>query len=270
MPTAHYGTGLYGVDTYGGGPESTWEEVYGPDYPLTAGDVPILENGVCRVQYEIAAAAFSLHLHDGEDYVEAGRFSFWHNSDDQYTLLHPFVKEWTPERAVVGGAFRPPDSTARCEVYLTLQRGWAGPRVEIYAAGIDPPDAAKEDVALRLAPALLGLSTLGRSSGTSTLTNGTSYGDFSTLEPWAYVLGPDPNLALHLAVLQEGAAIDGRDDSAMYGAVRHGLSLASPAGDGYLSATLGVGPRATAAADAETLGRTNLIDARAVPMLVER
>lgn len=265
----------FGSRTFGGdvftAVSPDFEEVYGPDYPLTPDDVPVLENGICRVRYEQVKAAFSLHLWVAGDYVEVGRFAFWRTETiDQYsTLLRPFVAEWTPDRAVIGAAFRAGEDTSyRCDAYLTLQRGWRGPRVELYPTRAAP---AKPGVFMRLAPATSGATELGRSSGTvATIASGTGYGDFTAIEPWAYLLGAAPNLALHLAVLQEEAALTGRNDTGMYGAAKSGVSIASPAGAGYLSATLAAGARGDAADDAQNLGRTNLVDARPRPLLVER
>lgn len=283
MPAGLYGTGIYGVDTYGpDGPEvpaAVWEEVYGHDYPLTQDDVPVLENGICRVRYEKDQAAFSIDAYNGGEWVEQGRVAFWQNEPDgtefQIDIFNqPLVLEWTPERAVIGAIFHKFSSGARCVVYITLQRGWTGPRFEAYATwGSGGTGFPGTGVAVRIVPVEPGSTDLGRSSGTAAIVSGTDYGDFAGLEPWAYLLGEDPNLALHLAVLQEDVKLIGRSDTAAYGATRKGVSLAIPATPtipGYVSATLGIGPRASAAADAETLGRHNLMDCRAVPLLVER
>lgn len=267
-----FGGGTFGGGTFGSESDSgsPWEEVYGSDHPLTPDDVPLLQNGVCRVQYEQATAVFSLHLYDEFGYVEAGRFSIHHDDDGQrYSVLRrPFVAEWTPERAVIGAIFALPDPSVRCCVYLTLQRGWTGPRVELYPAW--HPVTPKPGVIMRLVPAAAGTTELGLSSGPATITDDADYGTFAALEPWAYLLGQSPNPGLHVAVLQEEASLTGRTDSIMYGEPRDGVSLASPAAVDYLSATLGIGARADVADDAETLGSTNLLDCRAVPMLVER
>lgn len=281
MTTALYGLGIYGVDTYGPGPEDpapVWEEVYGPDYPLTADDVPVLENGICRVRWVGEQAAFALDAWDADlaDYVEQGRVTAWvvNPAGDRglfNLLVRPMVLEWTPERAVIG-AILSDGGADRCALYITLQRGWTGPRFEAYATWAA---AGKPGVALRVVPMMAGNTVFGRSGGTGgTIVNGTDYGDFTGLEPWFYLQPQSPNLGLLGAVLQESAKVIGCFDSTAYGVSRRGVELLAPYGEtpaGYLSVTLGIGPNGGAeATEAQNLGRTNLIDARAVPLLVER
>lgn len=280
MTTALYGLGIYGVDTYGAPGSPPWEEVYGPDYPLTSDDVPVLENGVCRVRYVKERAAFALDAWDSdtEDYLEQARVTAWvvnpvgdrgHFSQ----LVRPMVLEWTPERAVIGATLSG-GGADRCALYITLQRGWSAPRFEAYVTWAA---AGKPGVALRLLPATVGDTDLGRSSGLlpgGTIVNGTDYGDFAGLPPWFYLMPQGPNLGLLIALLQESATIIGRFDSTAYGTSRRGVEVLSPYASspaGYISLTLGIGPNGgDQALQAQNLGETNLIDARAVPLLVER
>lgn len=127
--------------------EATWEEVYGPDFPLSANDVPVLENGICRLRWVPAVKQFALDRWNGAAYTEVGRIGLHHRVQAGTTaagylqtsaIANVRVVEWTAERAVVALSMRGDASgigltaIARAEVYLSLQRGWNGPRVEAY------------------------------------------------------------------------------------------------------------------------------------------
>lgn len=101
-----------------------WEEVYGPDYPYTAGDVPVLANGRCRVIWT-SGSSFNVQTSSGSAYSTDGSMSLGFSD-----LVHASVVEWTPERAVVKATFL--GGPGRGDVYITLQRGWAGPSFDVY------------------------------------------------------------------------------------------------------------------------------------------
>lgn len=135
-----YGLGFGSAQTTSG---YGWEEVYGPDQPLSTSDVPVLQNGRCRVRYSAGSGAsgspstsgpgFRVDVYNGTTWVEQGFFlpgsASLGNSAD-FTLTSAAVLEWTPDRAallivgVTGGL--------RVRMIITLQRGWSGPRVEVY------------------------------------------------------------------------------------------------------------------------------------------
>lgn len=133
------------------------EEAYGGEHPLTSGDVPVLTNGICRVRAVRGGNdgsgnpffALALDSAPGPQYpgggawMELGRLLIGPTTTTQATwpmLGQVSVAEWTPERAVLRiplTGLVPGGSVRRYDVYVSLQRGWSGPRVEIY----DEPQA---------------------------------------------------------------------------------------------------------------------------------
>lgn len=113
-----------------------WEEIYGPDQTLEPGDVPVLDNGLVRLEFEPDLGVFSVQRSvvalDG--WGEIGRLSFY---DDTLTVFHGLISanvvEWTPDRAVLrvvmGMAIKP---DRRAEIFITLGRGWTGPKIDMY------------------------------------------------------------------------------------------------------------------------------------------
>lgn len=121
------------------GPQTAWEEVYGADYPFTAADAPVIENGYCRVSYDSANTdGLRVDVWTGSAWAEQGKVLI-QRYDGSYnyldTLVAATVLEWTPERGVLSLIMRrAADAYSREEVIVTLQRGWTGPRVEVYPA----------------------------------------------------------------------------------------------------------------------------------------
>ncbi len=239
--------------------EANWEQVYGPDQPLTAAGIPVIENAVCRCQFTGVAMD-----------VQSWTGSAW-STDATVTLpagissVSTAVVEWTPERAVLtltGAA-----TAGRAQIFVTLQRGWSGPRVECYIDNISGTAVASLSVFAKS----VGDATLQRSDGTFAITTGTNLGAFTGLQPWALLLGPGTDRAVHVSVVSEmvvlaGAALSGRE-----GVTASGSAAPSPPDSGrYVSLWIGLGPRATGAADATAHGQRGLTDARAVPELVAR
>jgi hypothetical protein len=115
-------------------PQATfgWEEVYGPDYPLTEGDPPVMQNGICRMRYLAAPApCFALDQFSGGAWVEQARIAPAVTGVAATALISCTVKAWTPEQAVVFCRFAC-GATNTVDIYYILQRGWAGPRIETY------------------------------------------------------------------------------------------------------------------------------------------
>lgn len=251
-----------------------WEEVYGPDFPLSAqqddepNHAPVLQNGWCRVRLVtneggLAPGDWGLKLeYNAEDvagptahYVPYGVVELMRDTAQFIRGPHVVrVAEWTPERAVLALAFDDRDTM----IYVTLQRGWLGPRVEAYNQS-----GVSTTMRFRVRSSESGAVTLGRSSGTATIAAGTSYGNFSAIEPWVY-LRPQTGAAppsLWAAVLQESVALTGRTGNS-------GVDFANA---DYLSVTFGGGATALLAAAesaADALGQTNLIESHAAPDLV--
>lgn len=101
-----------------------WEEVYGPDYPLTVGDAPVVANGRCRVRWT-SGATFAVEAAAGGVYTGGGTFTA-----GATTLVGARVAEWSPDHAVLACDFT--GGPGRVTTYITLRRGWAGPLVESY------------------------------------------------------------------------------------------------------------------------------------------
>lgn len=110
-----------------------WEEVFGPNQPLTPGDIPVIENNHCRVRWVSAARAFALDAWQPlGGWKEVYRFCFFYNTTVP-TILSAEVVELSDERGVIHVAL---DEVGldRQDVYITLERGWLGPRVESYSS----------------------------------------------------------------------------------------------------------------------------------------
>ena len=106
-----------------------WEEIYGPDYPYTAGGVPVIENGRVRVVWDATnTPGFRVYVWNGTAYVEQGKMCFAEGFEAT-TLFSATVMEYTPNRAVLKLALSDFAKT-RTVTIVTLQRGWSGPRFE--------------------------------------------------------------------------------------------------------------------------------------------
>lgn len=116
------------------GPQTAWEEVYGPDQPLTSSDAPVLENGLCRVSYDAGNTdGLRIDFWTGSAWAEQGKVVFYRAGSAVDTFVTAQVLEWTPERGVVRVVMNlASDSYSREDIIVTLQRGWRGPRVELY------------------------------------------------------------------------------------------------------------------------------------------
>lgn len=210
-----------------------WEEVYGPDYPLTSGDVPTLQNGFCRTRWIPAQSALAIDSFDTATslFVEQGRITIWHNGNDfqfgaAQLAIRPAVVEWTPERGVIRLTFSS-NNQDRCEVYVTLQRGWGGPRVEAYPTwGPGYGTSNPPGCAIRWTPNStdhydvskgFNLSTFGITDEFSWPNY--SFGDFTpTFEPWWAMTTKTIDLKTSIgAVVQSAVAMVLRQDTAAYG-----------------------------------------------------
>jgi hypothetical protein len=239
-------------DTHGTLVEDDWEPVYGPDQPVAG--VPVLDNAVCRAVPDPATGHVEVQSWDGAQWVTDATVK----PEGSATALRARVVEWTTERAVV--CITSTAGATRRELYLTLQRGWTGPRFELYTA--DEAGTATATIAVHVKTA--GDATYQRSTGGATaIVSGVSIGTFAAVEPWVALVGPGTDRGIGLAVLQaamnlRGAILSGRE----------GLAFESPAS--YASVTVGLGSRLGAVPRAEDLGATNLIDARTFPEVVAR
>lgn len=236
------------------GTEASWEPVYGPDQPLV-GSI-ISDNAACRVLLDLTTGRLDIAHWTGSAWVVNA------------TAAHPSgatgfavrVVEWTQERAVVRVTSLL-SAGVRGELYVTLQRGWTGPRLELYGRNA----AGNATVSLNVYSKSTGTSTWQRSNaGPTSIVAGTSVGTFSSIEPWVALVGPGTDLGVALAVQQTAVNLRG----AVALASRNGLAFESSTP--YVSVHIAVGPRATAATDADTFGGQALVDAMQIPELLAR
>ena len=152
----------------------------------------------------------------------------------------------TPARTVMQVTFRSSTDAGSMEtVYVTLQRGWSGPRFEIYPAASGAVRGAAINVV-------------------TTTTGGTS----SRVGVWTWAVPGSAYLVVG-ATLQAAASTPDITDSTAYGVAKQGISTTVD-GQGYVSLQLGFYALGTAAASMAALGQAALMDCREVPVLVPR
>lgn len=249
-----------------------WEEVYGRNYPLTSGDLPVLANGHARVRWNAATSGWILEFWTAGAYVEQGRLGMFDGGTYAFNVLGPSVLyEWTPERAVLRYAIlstaTPPQ---RADVFVILARGWFGPRVEMYTG-------YGQTAWMRYTPAISGNFVY--SGGTiSTWSGSIAFTDF-VYEPWGSIQGAASGDQMNFAVMDSAvSAYFTANVAEQYGSARNGVDFlrGGVAGKvGHLSVRYSAAPRNTATADTTMTGAKgvaiyNLFDARAIPELVVR
>ena len=239
------------------GPDPLWEEVYGKEWPWswqTTGipDAPVLDNGRCRVRFDgtVGLPGFRLDVWTGTAWSEQAKVVFGRRgpsavSDDTWVSAG-LTEACTPERTVMQIVMRSTaDGNSLEVIYVTLQRGWSGPRFEIYP---------------------LAAGTV-RGASISLYTTTTSVASTRVANAWTI---PSSGYLIAGAVVQAASVIADVADSAAYGVTRQGLSTYVD-GQGYASVRVSFYPLATSptAAGAE-IGAASLMDCRQVPVLVER
>jgi hypothetical protein len=237
-----------------------WEEVYGREQPLTSGDIPVIQNGLCRLRWLAANSAFVLEYFNVATslYVEIGRVTLWDATSTTaatqlVTLRGASVVEWTPERGVIQANFTLGTSggaTKRYDCLITLQRGWIGPRIELYGKHYD---ASKPGAAVRVSMlnnAAMSYTTRSRPASVDSTVASPAAGDkgtFATIENWvaAYTAGVRP---IYLGVQRQNVRFTVFSDTAAYGATRPAVAITAADGtteEGYVSVNLGVSPVAS-------------------------
>lgn len=129
-------------ESYGDPEDFGWEEIFGENWAIyDHADPPVMSNSICRIRREPAvtsAVGFAIDTYVqlsgwvevGRVYMGAGTFLFTE-------VLGSHVVEWSPERAVVAVHLNAPATTMAGTLYITLQRGWSAPRLELYGDGVD-------------------------------------------------------------------------------------------------------------------------------------
>lgn len=267
-PTFTMAGDLRPQDAYG------WEEVYGPDHAFLETDVPVVQNGLCRIRWISASAALALDAWDAAaGYVERCRLSLRRNFVSNGAAVGQLdelrsarVVAWTPEQAVIGLAVAESEGPARGDIYVTLQRGWSGPRIEMY---LDSQSPALGSIRVT-APGTDWSITPRDNAAEAAIADGVDYGTWQGATGPIAVLTPPQGPGVALAVLHRGARLRGRADSWAYGAPRDAVDVdfqaTLPAG--YAGVFLDLGPRTIQ--QAGVLGYRRLHDVRVVPELVAR
>lgn len=280
-----------------------WEEVYGPDQPLTASDCVVVGNGLCRVRYVAAAAALAVdRFVAGSGYVEQGRLTLWDSvATDVYTQhtqviaanngAYGTLLEWTGERAVVtlGTQRTPDDFSTVIDTYITLQRGWLGPRVESY---VSSTQTQSPGVQLRWTPNTVSAMQITGPSGALTPANPAGPTFASVLEPWVLQSLATPavgSVGNVLVAIQGLSRWPTYNESSAYGGVaRSSIAVAARFNEtqvtggtryGYVSLHLGFTVAQAAGVFANSLAdysgprdqaAAQLLDSQSVPTLIER
>ena len=215
----------------------------------------MLDNSLVRVRWDNANTdGLMLERWNGTAWTEAGKLLIWRIGDTSGfcdTLVRAELVASDPERATVRMVLRrAADSFSREEVFVTLQRGWLGPRVEVYpsplAAGT-PAGAAitytmkasgaatatRQDAVVANAQPVQQTDTTFSASYSAAVTLGA--GTFSVGENHATLLPNTGEGAANVAVVQTGVSALVFGDSSAWGAARNGLAISGTA-LGYVSA----------------------------------
>lgn len=245
------------------GADAAWEEVFGPDWPWLNPntDTPVLDNSLCRVRWDTANTdGIVVDRWDGTSYIEHGKILVRRLGDTSGfcdTLVRADLVESSSERAVVRiVAMRAADVYSREEIFVTLQRGWLGPRVECYPAPLAAGTPAGAALAYTLKSSAGATATRQDSADTNAqpvqqtdTTFSANYGAAVTLGTATFGAGSQNWAALipssgtegpvHLAVLQTGLSVLVFGDSSAWGAARNGIAVTGAA-LGYCSAQFAV------------------------------
>lgn len=233
------------------------DEIYGPDQQVPQDDVPSIENGRCRVRFDTTGGllpagtativpGFAVDTNQAGTWVEAGKLFLQRGFLQDCRLVGANVVEATPERVTVKATLTttPLDPDSREEVYVTLARGWPGPRFEAYGRGSGPvltcswsyPAQATTDAVCKInaggGAAIVSTAPAGSPWGTNAL--GAMSGENHLA---LYRLGPNAT-QLRVAVLQPAATATTVSDYTAYGASMSTLSVGGFAGN-YLGVQLG-------------------------------
>ena len=244
------------------GADPNWVEIYGPDYPYTRGDVPVITNGICRVSYDTANGSSPGFIIESNSWLSSfsnmskvliqgtlGGTRYTFNS-----LVSAKVEEWTPERAVISCVMTTLTYSGllpRATVYLTLQRGWSGPRIELYMptvpsypayptatfAPYNTSAAYQSVLKVDSADASAFVSTAG-SVAWPTATLGAST---FTGENWVSLVQSATPMAMNIGVVQSSASAATCTDLTAWGGTTaaNSVSIASTINMNYLSTHVG-------------------------------
>lgn len=283
-----------GLPTKGEDPQAHgWEEIYGADYQYSGTTPPVLDNGLVRVVYDATHAdGFIIYVWNGTEYLEQGKMLFQDNTNFFAGFVTEFlsatVKEYTPERAVLqvnvrsgGVGFSAPGGRAR--IFITLQRGWSGPRIEYYPAagpteGVVKPimywsqpvigentSAIKQDTT---APAGVAVIDATAGSGSTSFATAALGAATFTGQNVIAILRQGGTFQQMLAFVQSGVTAKVLSNSEAFGTAVNTIELTTPAATGYMSVRLAfTAQMAEQMLEAESMtlatGTTSTVDAAA-------
>jgi hypothetical protein len=236
-----------------------WEEAYGPEHPLNQSDIPVLTNGICQVRAEPGGVSgggsnyltFAVDLavgpgasldtgvpvQGGGGWQEQGRFSVQATAGTGLglptftSIASVALMEWTPERAVLKVTV---SMLGHADIYLTLQRGWTAPRLEIYGpSGSTTANTYSFTWAPNNADAQVAASALtaGQPASTglgSSDVGSVSPGQVALWEPWLAIASannPRPTAVMIRELDSTSWTWIWTSDSALYGVARSRLIL---------------------------------------------
>lgn len=176
-----------------------WQEVYGPDWPFywpitstTTPDTPVIANGYTRVRYDATnTPGWRIDVWTGATWLEQCKVLIYRNNlpsglqNYDINLLSTNVEEYTPERVVIKAVMNiglANDPSSRETIFITLQRGWLGPRFEVYTAPTNTATPLAAQAVILITPAatdaddsafvIVGLPTGGGSNVSTALGTG--------------------------------------------------------------------------------------------------
>jgi len=227
-------------ESYGDPEDFGWEEIFGENWALyDHTDPPVMSNGRCRIRREPAvtsAVGFAVDTWvQSVGWTEIARFHMGASAFPFTEILASHVVEWSPERAVVAVHLNSA-TTMAATLYITLQRGWQGPRLELYGEG--PDGILPGDLYLDYAPNdanhmafITGeLEATNPVAGVVTDEPGAAQGlvwnPVGTDEPWVMLCPVTGSGLAHVAHLTlANVNVYWTDDTFGYGSTRRGLSF---------------------------------------------
>jgi hypothetical protein len=226
-----------------------WEEIYGSTQRITGS--PVLQNALCRARWIPDRACFAIDVWNSTSgFVEQGRMSAHRNfNGPRYGLpnvlgnpdVRFFAEEWTPERCVLRVSFGG-YTQDRADMYLTLQRGWTAPRLEVYIASASAGATVPGALTAQLTWTPIATLAVGMGLNAAVASDETEWAGSETSQasgaPWYAVYGQSALATAVLAVQRHLDLWSRGSSSESYGSTRPTVSVVS--GDTYGSVHLGL------------------------------
>lgn len=222
-----------------------WEEVFGPEQPLTPVEVPVIANGMARVRWNGAVRAFTVDAYiAGLGYFEMGRVSVFHDDGAGWVqhgqLEFAAVVAQTHEQATLRVTTTVISGTTvnRLDTYITMTRGVPGPRFEVYPA--PRADGTKRGTQIRFTHANGSDPLWLHMRGAILRTSDHEWTDAENLGTGAVFASFMGGLrGITIATQRNGVEYRIYNDTVAYGAARKAAAICAPIGGamaGYCSA----------------------------------